>query len=184
MRRSSQSGITLIELMIVVAIIAILAGVAVPLFMKSQKKAKAAEVAAIFTEFKLREEGFYNENGRYLSTGGYPNPAAPDETDKHPAVPAGPSKPVPIAPLPDSWKALRLQTDKQNLYCSYVSIAGDADDPANLGAVATSFDMTVAPKTDWYYLIAECDFDGDVATNSFYFTNSENDRIAVQDEGK
>ncbi|HTE53899.1 MAG TPA: type II secretion system protein [Kofleriaceae bacterium] len=43
LHRESQSGFTLIELMIVVAIIGILAAVAVPAFMKYIKKAKSTE---------------------------------------------------------------------------------------------------------------------------------------------
>ncbi|MCG8420015.1 MAG: hypothetical protein MJE77_18965 [Proteobacteria bacterium] len=175
---------TLFELMVVVSIIAILATIAVPLFMKTTRRAKAAEVPAMFAEFKLRQQQYYTENGSFLSTGGYPG--APDENDAYPAVPSGPDMATPIT-LPDSWKALRMQPDKQSLYCSYVTIAGaPSDNPAGF-ARAGSFGMT-ASETDWFFLIAECDFDGVVANrdtdNSWYFTNSDTDRIAIQNEGR
>jgi len=174
---------TLLELMIVVAIIGILVGVAVPLFMKTTKKAKAeSEVAAIFAEFKLRQEGYYNENGRYLSTGGFPGPAV-DESDAHPDITASSGAPDPISPVPDSWKALRIQTDKTALYCSYVSIAGKGNDPdGNIGTIASSDFSMATPVTDWYYLIARCDVDGNGVVESIRFTNSESDTIAVQNQ--
>jgi hypothetical protein len=40
------------------------------------------------------------------------------------------------------------------------------------------------PDTNWYYLLAECDTDGDPAVNSFYFARFDNEGIAVRNKGR
>jgi type IV pilus assembly protein PilA len=66
--RTSAKGFTLIELMIVVAIIGILAAIAIPNFLKFQAKAKQSEaktnLAAIFTA----QTSYFSEFGSYGTT--------------------------------------------------------------------------------------------------------------------
>lgn len=172
----TQRGMTLIELMIAVVIIGILAAVAIFAYNRYVKKAKSSEVPAVFAEFKLREEQYHTENGTYLSTGA-------DENSKHPATPAGGTDPQDITVgWPATWDTLRINTDKTYLYCSYVAIAGNAG-VAPSGAQATFFGFTAAPPTNWFYLLAECDWDDNDTTNSFYFARSDLDGIAKRDEG-
>lgn len=162
MRRRDQQGFTLIEMMIVVAIIAILAGIAIYAFTGQVRSSKATEVHGMFAEIRNRQEQYHNEFNTYLSTGTADNVY-------HPTPPSPASKTV--APIPQSWQYLRLQPSKTSLYCGYVTIAGAANDDTAIGTNANAFGFTAAPARDWYYIIAECDFDGKT-TNSFYFTHS------------
>ena len=65
--RNNQKGFTLIELMIVVAIIGILAAIAIPNFRNYQMKAKTAEAKTNLGALKTSQEAYAAENGTYLA---------------------------------------------------------------------------------------------------------------------
>lgn len=60
-----QSGFTLVELMVVVAIIGLLSAVAVPNFKKYQAKAKVAEAKLQLSAAYTAEQAFYSDFGLY-----------------------------------------------------------------------------------------------------------------------
>lgn len=64
-RPSLQEGFSLIELMIVVAVVAILASIAVPSYRESVAKGRRAEVRAVLLEAGQWMERHYSENFRY-----------------------------------------------------------------------------------------------------------------------
>ncbi len=67
MRIKSQSGFSLVELMIVVAIIGILAAVAIPNFQRFQAKARQSEARANLAAIYTAEKAFYQEWQQYYA---------------------------------------------------------------------------------------------------------------------
>ena len=71
---NQRKGFTLIELMIVVAIIGILAAIAIPNFLRFQLKAKSSEGKTNLAAIRTAEQSYYSEFGFYVSAN--PSPAA------------------------------------------------------------------------------------------------------------
>lgn len=65
-----MKGFTLIELMIVVAIIGILAAIAIPNFLNYQCKAKQSEARSNLAALAVAQEAYFAENSTYASTTG------------------------------------------------------------------------------------------------------------------
>ncbi len=78
-----RSGFTLIELMVVVAIIAILAAIAIPQYRKFQLRSKTVEAKENIGAIVTAEEGFAAEHGQYAQCSAAPWGVTPGPT-KHP----------------------------------------------------------------------------------------------------
>jgi type IV pilus assembly protein PilA len=109
-------GFTLIELMIVVAIIGILAAVAIPSFMDYVKRAKRSEAALQLNKIGKNNKRVYSETSLFVT----------DDSNEAPARPggfgccAGPNNhcPVDLAGFTDdtAWKRLDFQIDEPSLF--------------------------------------------------------------------
>jgi type IV pilus assembly protein PilE len=63
-----ESGYSLVEIMVVTAIIAILAGVAVPAYVNYRNRAIQTEAVEALLRAKMEQEIFWAENNRYAGT--------------------------------------------------------------------------------------------------------------------
>src|SRR4051812_18346560 len=153
MKRASQAGFTLIEMMVTVAIVGALAAVALPTFTSESRKAKGdAEVPAFFAELAIREEQYAIENGVYLSTG--------TESTTFPTTPS--AKAQPLGTLPSTWQTLKIRLPESSARCGYVVVAGIAGGTA--GTIASTTFGYSAPARNWFYALAHCDLDGNTST--------------------
>ena len=64
----NSCGFSLIELMIVVVIVAVLAGIATPLYMNYMEKVKRSDAISALGKMALAEESYKLDNGTYTGT--------------------------------------------------------------------------------------------------------------------
>jgi prepilin-type N-terminal cleavage/methylation domain-containing protein len=65
-------GFTLIEMMVVVAVIGILAAISIPMFTRAQMRARAGEGKTNLASIATAQEGYYAEFGAYVPCSGAP----------------------------------------------------------------------------------------------------------------
>jgi len=167
--RAAERGFTLLEVMITMAIIAILAAIVIPTFTSESLRAKAnIEVPSFFTEMSSRQEQFKIDNGAYASTAECPT-GAPNGQERSVLGCIGAGQP---------WQPLNMLLPKNDAYCTYESVAGSGTGTNN----PLGFNFT-SPPMRWYYLVARCDMDND-GTVATYFQASNDSTIQKLNEGE
>ncbi len=162
-----RSGFTLIELMVVVAIIAILAAIAIPQYRKFQLKSKTVEAKENLGAIRTCEEAYRAENDVYRTASATPNS---DPTSSKQAWPATSDFDViGFKPAGDVYYQYGVQTDDWT----------DTDNAP--GETAT--DVTPHDGQVDIYMCARGDLDGNGAYGGFK-TNDEETKIEDVNPGE
>jgi type IV pilus assembly protein PilE len=146
-------GFTLIELMIVVAILSVVAVLAVVSYGKYIRRAARSEVVAMLGEIRIKEEAYVTEYGAYYSTTAAEATTDPTSTGFTPKTPTA-----------ATWSPLGIKFPRSQLYCGYNTLAGAAGTAPN-GAVGAA--LLGTPSTVWFYARAGCDFDNNGTISYF-----------------
>ena len=152
----NRKGFTLIELMIVVAIIAILAAIAIPQYRKFQLKAKTSEAKTNLGAIKTCEEAYAAENDHYVLA-----EAAPSD-DPGAAKQDWASN--------DGFKSLGFAPAGQ-VYYQYGVQDSDWTDPSSLSGGTSGNEVVVQDGTVDIYICARGDLDGDSTFRGFKTTD-------------
>jgi prepilin-type N-terminal cleavage/methylation domain-containing protein len=153
---SGLAGFTLIELMIVVAIIGILASISLPFFTRFQMRSKAGEAKLNLAALRAAEASYFGEYGTYLQMAAEPQTSgvvagAPPRSSKR----AWSACPAAITMADPGYCIMGFATEGPTFYDYAV---GTVNANTALGPASMNVD---------YFAVAESDIDGD-GVSSFW----------------
>jgi prepilin-type N-terminal cleavage/methylation domain-containing protein len=150
-------GFSLVELMITVAIIAVLTAIALVSFQKYTRKARTTEAYNMLGMIRMRQESYRSEFSQYCNVSG-------GNTNYWPTVADSTSHDW-YAGLPDPWTQLGVRPSGQVYYQYSVVADMPPNAPAIAGAAPADLGYSTLPTQDaWWVAQAR----GDLNSNMVY----------------
>lgn len=189
-RGRTDSGFTLVELMIVVAIIAVLATIAGTAYRRYMDSGRTAEAMAMLGEIRAKEEAYRAEFNKYAGWSQNSEVVAKTlpSVDTQTCATGGTKEPCNKAVAPSGWsgqwlvwQGLGINAGKNTLYCGYTLNSEEEGNPAanSLGALILG---GTTPPTPFWYAVAQCDNDGNTGLNATFTTASTTTVVSAQNE--
>lgn len=149
-RRFGRRGFTLIELMVIVAVVGVLAAVAIPTYQSYLHRSRTAEGYSFLAEIRQRQESYRAEFGQYCSVSAAPGSAVDAGAWAPTSLPAGGAK---IAWTPSgNWTQLGAVPDGPVLFQYRTTAGPPGTTPGIAGYTGADF---------WFIAQARADLDGD-----------------------
>ncbi len=179
-------GFTLVELMIVVAIIGVLAVIAGTGYRKYADRARSTEVYAMFGDIRAKEEAYRAENSVYCNVATTCATGANEDTFFPALLSTGEPAAKAYTSPAQGWIDLGLAPGKSTLYCGYAVVAGPANGWGTAGNRGKALwnNSSTAPTSAWWYMTAACDNDGSPTLNTTYTSGLNTTAVSIINEGK
>jgi type IV pilus assembly protein PilA len=181
MKKRLAGGFTLIELMVVVAIIGILAAVAIPAFMKNARKAKTTEATTNVKKLYDGARSYYEEESMGRGSIAPIARQFPDSTDTATLTPdpnavccAAAGKKCPPDPslwTAAGWQALKFSVDDPHYYGYMYTASGD-DLSAQFSAAGHG-DLDCDTTLSTYEMVGSVQSDGTVTGQAGFFKDND-----------
>jgi type IV pilus assembly protein PilA len=155
-----QAGFTLIELMIVVAILGVLAAVALVAYRQYTIRAHNAEATSILADVRLKQEAYRATFHRYADIRGWTPDSVTPNTEAHP----WPVEETSLDSLGGMWRQLGVVPDGNVFFVYYV----EAGSPGDTATTSIFPDLSEVTANDfWFAAQALQDLDGNGKCQGF-----------------